>query len=196
MVKLSLESSRKSLRALSDNTSTRHTSVANGTLARLALQGAWRVSGYGMSSFDLVFRNTTKNHRFSQKFFERILAAAAKKMGLKKGIYEISIALVGEQRIRSLNKKYRRKDKVTDVLSFPLGAESLTGYNTKALGDLFLCVPFAIRAAKHENMPLDEKLAWMTVHGLLHLAGYDHERSDHESEAMAALEKKILSDIT
>jgi len=146
--------------------------------------------------WDVVFRNTTRTKRYPQAFFDRILEVAGKKMRLEKATYEISINLVGEQRIRSLNKKYRHKDTVTDVLSFPLGAEDLTGYNKKALGDLFLCVPFAARAARSEGMSLDKKLAWMTVHGLLHLAGYDHEKSDREAEAMAALEKKILSDIT
>lgn len=145
--------------------------------------------------FDLVFRNSTKNRRFSQAFFERILRAAQKSLKLKKATYEISISLVGEQRIRSLNKQYRKKDAVTDVLSFPLGGEDLTGYNKKALGDLFLCVPFARRAARNESMTLDTKLAWMTVHGLLHLLDYDHERSSEAARTMAALEKKILKSI-
>jgi rRNA maturation RNase YbeY len=145
--------------------------------------------------FDLVFRNSTKNRRFSRAFFERILTTAGKSLKLEKATYEISINLVGEQRIRSLNKQYRNKDKATDVLSFPLGAEDLAGYNKKALGDLFLCVSFAERAAQDEGMELDTKLAWMTVHGLLHLFGYDHERSPRDEQIMAALEKKILRSI-
>lgn len=178
-----------------DNTPTRHSLPRYGTIASLALWEAWRVSGYHVPVFDLVFRNSTKNRRFSQAFFERILDSAGRTMRLKKGIYEISINLVGDRRIRSLNKRYRRKDAATDVLSFPLGGAGPAGYNEKALGDLFLCVPFAERAARQEGMALDAKLAWMTVHGLLHLAGYDHERSRRDEEIMMALEKKILRSI-
>lgn len=145
--------------------------------------------------WDLVFRNTTHTKRYNQAFFERILDAAGRVLRLKKATHEISINLVGERRIRSLNKRYRRKDKPTDVLSFPLGGDDLARYNTKALGDLFLCVPFAAQAARREGMTLDTKLAWMAVHGLLHLLDYDHERSEREAHAMAALEKKILRSI-
>lgn len=146
--------------------------------------------------FDLVFRNSTRNKRYTQAFFERILGIAGRALRLKKGTYEISINLVGERRIRELNKRYRRKDAVTDVLSFPLGAEALRGYNEKALGDLFICLPYAYTCAKRENMTLDAKMAWLTVHGLLHLLGYDHERSPEDEKKMFALEKKVLRAIT
>jgi probable rRNA maturation factor len=146
--------------------------------------------------WDLVFRNTTSNKRYAKAFFDRVLSAASRTLSLPSVTHEISINLVGDQRIRSLNKRYRQKDAVTDVLSFPLAEEAVPGYTVKALGDLFLCVPYAERAARHEGIALDTKMAWMTVHGLLHLLGYDHEQSDAAARRMADLEQKILKSIS
>ncbi len=145
---------------------------------------------------DLVFRNLAGEQEFDKIFFEKILGLAAEELDLpgKKGI---SINLVEEEKIRELNKKYRNKDKITDVLSFPMEAArlqpSLGEAGESDLGDIFICLPFAKTQAKSENVNIERKLAQLAVHGFLHLLGYDHERSEPDAREMFKLENKILS---
>lgn len=132
---------------------------------------------------DLVFKNYTSQKAPKDKFFKKVLETAVRELKLKDKI-GVSINLVGEARIRDLNWKYRNKNKSTDVLSFPLGDGS---------GDIFVCLSIAKNQAKRENMNIERKLAQLTVHGFLHLAGYDHEISEKKAEKMFDLENKILT---
>ena len=142
---------------------------------------------------DLVFRNTTSDKGFNAQFFKDIIQRVFRSLGKKSPNQEISVSLVGEDKIRSLNLKFRKKDSVTDVLSFPLGEDALTGYTSvRTLGDLFICVSYARMTARRESMPIERKLQWLTVHGVLHLLGYDHEGSAKEAAVMERLEQKIL----
>lgn len=102
----------------------------------------------------------------SRPFMQR-LARMAYVQGGGKGKASISIAAVGNKEIRALNKKYRRKDKVTDVLSF--------AYDDEELGDIVICIPQVKRQAKNIGRAVRDELALMVVHGVLHLLGYDHE---------------------
>lgn len=113
---------------------------------------------------------------------ERMVGA----LGLAK--VEVSLALVDDAVIRQLNKRWRRKDKSTDVLSFPM-LEIPTADIYKAskaapvlLGDIVVSVPTANRQAKaHKKMPIDE-MTTLVAHGLLHLLGFDHKSDDQERE--------------
>lgn len=134
---------------------------------------------------DLVFKNWTSQKSSGEKFFVKILERASEVLKLKKKL-EISVNLVGESKIKSLNKKYRNKDKATDVLSFPLGDGS---------GDVFICLSIAKKQAKSENISIDKKLAQLAVHAFLHLQGYDHERTEKEAKDMLGLEDKILKNL-
>ena len=105
--------------------------------------------------------------------------------------------LVGDARIRKLNKEWRKKDKATDVLSFPLlGAADLKqAAKVKGplpLGDIVISVPTARRQAKERGHSLALELDLLLVHGLLHLLGYDHEISPAEATRMRRLETKVL----
>lgn len=147
--------------------------------------------------FDLVFRNTTRDRAYSESFFKKIIEATlatalAGQAKPKAKHLEFSVTLVGEKKIRDLNRTYRRKDAVTDVLSFPLGETPVAGYTSNGSGDLFLCLSYARAKAKREGVSLKRMMAWMTVHGTLHLLGYDHERSSKDEKKMFALERTIL----
>lgn len=92
-----------------------------------------------------------------------------------------------------MNKKHRKKDKPTDVLSFPLGDGN---------GDIFICLSIAKKEAKRENISIEAKLAQLTVHGFLHLLGHDHPddgvsgpRLKRRGEIMLKLEEQILSNL-
>lgn len=105
---------------------------------------------------------------------------------LKQGI---SIALVSPQEIQVLNKVYRHKNKVTDVLSFNLDSDDL-------LGELVICLHKAKEQAKSHKKSLKEELQLLTVHGVLHLLGYDHELSEAEYLKQEIMQNKILSELT
>jgi len=86
---------------------------------------------------------------------------------------EASLTLVSDEEIRSLNRKYRKIDSPTDVLSFLMG-ESNYETNAVVLGDIIISVETAIRQAKQYGHSLEREMAFLTIHGMLHLLGYDH----------------------
>ncbi|MEK7151388.1 MAG: rRNA maturation RNase YbeY [Patescibacteria group bacterium] len=145
---------------------------------------------------DLIFNTLTTNRTYKKVFFEKILKVAATKTGLTKNKIELSVNLVGEGKIKNLNKKYRAKHTTTDVLSFPLqdnvSTKSKQG-GIISLGDIFICLSVAKRYASKNKNSLDRELTFLTVHGFLHLLGYDHEKSVKEEIKMASLQNIILN---
>jgi len=111
---------------------------------------------------------------------------------------ELGILFVGDQRMRGLNRRYRGKDRTTDVLAFAM-REACTPHTSRLmpdmLGDVVVSVPMARRQAIAARRSLDEELVWLLVHGILHLCGYDHERSEKEASRMHRRERMILRSI-
>ena len=130
-------------------------------------------------------------------FFKKILGITIKELKIKDKKIEVSLNLVGETKIKELNNKYRNKNEVTDVLSFPLKESRLKKHDILPLGDIFICLPFAFKELKKSRLigdpPMRRGLGKLTVHGFLHLLGYDHERSKHDATKMFLLESKILN---
>lgn len=108
---------------------------------------------------------------------------------LDKNQAELSVALVDNAEIRKLNAKFRAKDYSTDVLSFPAG-DALPP-EARLLGDVVISVEKAKEQAKERRRSLKEEMALLLIHGIVHLLGYDHERSAKEAKLMGRLEKKI-----
>ena len=117
---------------------------------------------------------------------EKVVAEALKIIGREGG--KISVAIVGDKEIKKLNKKYRNKDKVTDVLSFGYSASPL-------LGEIVICLPQVKRQAKENNVVWENELIFILIHGVLHLCGYDHEKSEKEAREMEGLQEKICEKI-
>jgi probable rRNA maturation factor len=90
---------------------------------------------------------------------------------------EVSVLFCGDARMRSLNARFRRKDKTTDVLAFPAPAGGL-------LGDIVVSVPYAKRQARRRGEPASRELDRLLLHGFLHLLGYDHETDDGQMDAL------------
>ena len=97
--------------------------------------------------------------------------------------------------MRRLNREYRKKDRATDVLAFPI-REAVMPRGVRAvghmLGDVVISLPTAVRQAKEAGRSLDDELAMLLVHGVLHLCGYDHERNEREAARMARRERTLL----
>ena len=109
-----------------------------------------------------------------------------------------SLLFTSDEEIHSLNREWRQRDKPTNVLSFPmLEREDLLDLAAdgppELLGDVALAHETCAREAADKGIPLEHHAAHLIVHGLLHLAGYDHEISPADAEAMEALETKALA---
>ncbi len=106
---------------------------------------------------------------------------------------ELAIRIVDADEGRALNRDYRGKDYATNVLSFP--AELPPGVQLPLLGDLAICAPVVQREALEQGKREKDHWAHLTVHGVLHLLGYDH-LADDEAETMEALERRILAGLS
>src|SRR5258708_4544457 len=115
------------------------------------------------------------------------LAAAAEHVAAPRG--EMAVVLADDSAVRALNRKWRRIDAPTNILSFP----SKPGGAVPVFGDLVIAYETTLREAEEGRKPFDHHLAHLAVHGFLHLLGHDHA-SDAEAEAMERLESVILAE--
>jgi rRNA maturation RNase YbeY len=122
---------------------------------------------------------------FDQARLERSARAILSDIGETSA--ELGILFVGDQRMRGLNRRYRGKDHTTDVLAFAMREAR----PPRTSGS----VPTAWRQAIEAGRSLDEELAWLLVHGILHLCGYDHERNEKEARRMHRRERMVLRSI-
>lgn len=106
---------------------------------------------------------------------------------------DLALRIVDEREGRALNRHYRGKDYATNVLSFP--ADLPEGVKLPILGDIVLCAPVVAREAREQGKALSAHYAHLTVHGILHLLGFDHE-DEREAEAMELLERQILASLS
>ncbi|MDO4431788.1 MAG: rRNA maturation RNase YbeY [Aerococcaceae bacterium] len=142
-----------------------------------------------------------------------VIQTATEMLGLGDGI-EVDISLVSDEEIQALNRDYRQLDKPTDVLSFALEEvtsefdidfEALVGDDEdgdddweeledfdRHLGDIIISYPRAVAQAEEYGHSLERELAFLAVHGFLHLNGYDHQ-TEEEAQAMFALQEKVLA---
>lgn len=133
-----------------------------------------------------------------QHLIEKVLQYAAKQLKLERD-FECSVTLVDNERIQELNRTYRDKDQVTDCLSFPIEDEDeewVFDEETDApplmLGDLIISIPKAKEQAESYGHSFHRELAFLTIHGFLHLLGFDHETEQGEKE-MFAKQEEILT---
>ena len=105
-----------------------------------------------------------------------------------------SIVFVDEEKIQNINKNYRGIDKVTDVISFAFEDNDKLVYNNiRFLGEIYICIPRMKEQAIEYGHSEVRELAFLCVHGLLHLLGYDHMTKEDE-EIMFAIQKKVLDE--
>ena len=103
---------------------------------------------------------------------------------------EFSITLLGDQEMEKLNTRYLGRNVTTDVLAFSMGTDEL------ALGDVYVCVDQASRQAKEHEIPLDEELVRLVVHGALHVLGHDHpEGSGRFTSPMFKLQERLVRQV-
>lgn len=142
---------------------------------------------------------------FKRGYIKNVLEAGLEYLGQPTKQLEVSLSFVGEDEIRELNKEYRDTDKVTDVLSFPTvenpdrGVIDLASHASDLnpetwllnIGDIIICLPRAKQQAKEYGHSLKREVAFLSLHSLLHLLGYDHMNQADEKQ-MTAVQNAVL----
>ena len=133
------------------------------------------------TDYDIDFDNVDKVCKFT-----------CKKLNVKNPIF--SIIIVDNKRINEINKEYRGKDSVTDVISFAFEeADNIKYEDMRFLGEIYISYEKCLEQSKEYNHSFERELCYLTIHGLLHLLGYDHiEEAD--KKVMRALEEEILNE--
>jgi probable rRNA maturation factor len=107
---------------------------------------------------------------------------------------ELSVAIVGDRSIRKLNREYLGRDKPTNVISFAMQEGEFPGVNPGLLGDVVISADTCAMEAEVGGVSFDARLIFLLLHGILHLTGYDHERSgEAEARRMEAKEQEIFA---
>jgi len=116
--------------------------------------------------------------------------------------FELSLNICGDEQIQELNREYRDKDKVTDVLSFPVHDSLRPGEIDEMflesllnLGDVIICKSVARNQCAEFEVTYEQELIHLLVHGVLHVCGFDHEISDEEEKIMVGHEEKLVEKI-
>lgn len=122
--------------------------------------------------------NRQRKHAVRAGRLRRVLEQVQARCGAEEGV--VTLVLCGTAAVRTLNRKFRKKDKATDVLSFPMGQRAADGQ--LYLGDIIIAVPVAFRQARAKGRSLEHELVFLAVHGFLHLLGYDHGREMEKRE--------------
>ena len=142
-----------------------------------------------MENYSIVDNNLYQNYDYLNEVINHTLEV----MDAKESIF--TIIFVTKEEIHELNKQYRGVDRVTDVISFALEyAHDVSLTDVRVLGDIYICIDRMKEQAIEYNHSETRELSFLTVHGLLHLLGYDHQTKEDE-EVMFNLQRKILSDL-
>lgn len=127
---------------------------------------------------------------------KRILSAMMSARILSsKNEYVVSVSFANEKEMQTLNRRYRGKNRATDVLSFeqPQDERVPLVKGVRFLGDIVVCTPIAKKQAREHNHPLEIETLVLLTHGILHLLGFDHEKSATQAKLMQRLESKVLT---
>ena len=136
------------------------------------------------------------SEEFLKKIAEEVLTGESKREG------DLSIALVGPGRMKKINRRYRGKNRATDILSFPESKIRLEKFRigplqkSESLGEIVICLREVKKNAKRYKSDFETELSRVLIHGLLHLLGYDHEKSEKEAEKMEEKQNHYLSLLT
>jgi len=131
--------------------------------------------------------------RFSRREIAQFVRKVLIALRVDDGINEVSIAIVDDDAMRTLNRQFRKRNKTTDVLTFPADASDADPQaHGRPLGDIVISADQARRQAADQHHSLATEVRYLILHGILHALGYDHETDDGE---MNALEVEVRSTV-
>ncbi len=134
-------------------------------------------------------KNSQRRIRISQKWIRSLGIAILKDLGCQKD--ELSILLLDDAGIRGLNRNYLKRNRPTDVISFPQDEDVRRPGGNRLLGDVAISLETARRQALQAGSRFREECAILLIHGILHLLGFDHEASPRAAREMAARENEL-----
>ncbi len=139
---------------------------------------------------DYIF-NTTKE-KIDTEELDKVITFACKHLKIKNPL--LNIVIVDNERIRQINRDYRNKDAVTDVISFAFEEEKDIEYDDiRFLGEIYISYERCKEQAQDFGHSVKREFCYLAVHGLLHLLGYDHIKEE-DKKVMRALEEEILNE--
>ena len=140
---------------------------------------------------EILVRNGQRKHKIHSRQLKQRLGQILE--ALDQTACELSILLTDDRKIQELNCQYRDLDKPTDVLSFPQDSAAVNEKGIPLLGDVVISVETAARQAEEHLLTLDEELALLAIHGILHLRGFNHERSRKEARQMQQQTRELFT---
>ena len=105
---------------------------------------------------------------------------------------ELSILIVDDPQIEVLNKKYLNRRGATNVIAFPMRTDQFSNITPQLLGDVVISVDTANKEGKNAGIDMEERFVQLLVHGILHLLGYDHEKTEQEAKIMEKMSDEVL----
>ena len=135
------------------------------------------IDNYGYDNYDYLYE---------------VIDYTIKKLNIENSIFDI--IFIDDEEMHKMNKEYRGIDRTTDVLSFALNDNKHIDTMINSLGDIFISIPKMISQAREYEHSEKRELSFLTLHGILHLLGYDHMNEDDE-KVMFGLQKEILNDL-
>ena len=142
---------------------------------------------------NILLTNRQKRHQIQARHLKKVAEKILNALECP-DCCELSVSVVGDRTIRRINREYLGKDRPTNVISFSLNEGDYGDINPHAIGDVVLSADTAQREAMDGNILFFERLSFLLLHGILHLCGYDHERSgDVEAHRMEAKERELFS---
>ena len=131
---------------------------------------------------EILISNNQNKHPVDTSQFQSQICQVLENLG--ETDCELSLLLTDDEEIQTLNTTYRDLDKATDVLSFPQDEDAINESGDTLLGDVVISVETAARQAEEHHLSSNEELILLAIHGILHLLGYDHERSPQDARIM------------
>jgi probable rRNA maturation factor len=139
----------------------------------------------------IAIENRQKKAKIDLRRMRRSLKRLMKELCCEEG--ELSLLLVDDDQIREINRTYLKRDRSTNVISFPMGEGEFGAVNPQLLGDIVLSAETAARDAAAGGIDLMDEVEFLVIHGLLHLIGYEHENTtSEESRKMKTRERELF----
>ncbi len=155
---------------------------------------------YPYRYMELSFENGfDPTYDYLEKEYSLIMEVAFDVLKIKTN-YEVDVNLVNDEEIHQINRDYRNVDRITDVISFAFNDDDSSLGKIKdeeiphLLGEIFICIPQALRQAKEIGNSDERELSFLFVHGLLHLLGYDHMKEE-DAKIMFPLQDEVLNKV-
>lgn len=144
-----------------------------------------------MEKMGILIENRQDRYKIEPKLLKEKAQAILDALGSPDG--ELSILLLDDPQIAVLNKDYLQREGPTNVIAFPMREGAFAEINPELLGDVVISLETAAKEGLAAGVPMEDRLAELMIHGILHLFGYDHEISETEARRMEAKSRELLS---